>query len=187
MVINYFGERCFRLQSGEVSLLADPASNRLKADVVLRTLTPTSLAPFPAGDISFPGEYEVHGMEVIGFPVPGESTGKFIKTVYHVQWEGMSFVFLGHVVKIPESEWFSKIGEADVLFLPLDGESYLSPENASAVVRELAPKMTIVGETKNMPEMLRALGRKAESQDKLVFKRKDIEGEEGKVIVLRAA
>lgn len=187
MVTNYFGERCFRLQSGEISLLSDPSSNRLRADVVLRTSVPANLEKFPAGDISFPGEYEAHGMEILGFPVLAESTGKFIKTVYRVQWEGMSFVFLGHMAKVPESEWFSKIGEADVLFLPLNGESYLSPEDASAVVRELAPKITVVGETKNMPEMLRALGRKAEAQDKFVFKRKDIEGEEGKVIVLRAA
>ena len=38
MVINYFGNGCFRLQSGETSVLVNPDNNRLKADVTLKTL-----------------------------------------------------------------------------------------------------------------------------------------------------
>ena len=43
MVINYFGNGCFRLQSGETSVLVNPENNRLKADVTLKTLTATEV------------------------------------------------------------------------------------------------------------------------------------------------
>jgi hypothetical protein len=35
MVVNYFGNGCFRLQSGETSILLDPENNRLKADIFI--------------------------------------------------------------------------------------------------------------------------------------------------------
>lgn len=38
MVITFFGNGSFRLQSGDTTLLLDPDNNRLKADVTLRTL-----------------------------------------------------------------------------------------------------------------------------------------------------
>jgi len=44
MVINYFGNGCFRLQSGETSILVNPENNRLKADIILKTLTGTQAA-----------------------------------------------------------------------------------------------------------------------------------------------
>src|SRR5581483_7308820 len=103
MVINYFGNGCFRLQSGETSILLDPENNRLKADVVLKTLTATE-NPIPeelAGSvvISFPGEYEAKEIEIIGFGIPAESGEKFLKTAYSILWEGMKIVALGHLSK----------------------------------------------------------------------------------------
>ena len=42
MVITYFGNGSFRLQSGDNALLLNPDNNRLKADVTLRTLAGTA-------------------------------------------------------------------------------------------------------------------------------------------------
>src|ERR1700759_1456809 len=101
MVVNYFGKGSFRLQSGEVSILINPENNRLKADVVLKTISPAgSEAMAETGDapiISFAGEYEVKGIEITGFPVVAESTEKFLKTTYVVTWEEMKIVLLGHL------------------------------------------------------------------------------------------
>src|ERR1700734_3126105 len=97
MVVTYFGNGSFRLQSGETSILLDPENNRLKADVILRTLVPTgsdSEKTEESDAISFPGEYEIKGIEIIGFPIASESTEKFLKTAYAVIWEEMKFVFL---------------------------------------------------------------------------------------------
>src|ERR1700722_13202672 len=135
MIITYFGNDCFRLQSGETSLLIDSESNRLKADVVLKTLTPTATSEAleldaSATSISFPGEYEAKGMEIIGFPVTGESTEKFLKTVYMVTWEEMKFVFLGHLSRPLDASLMEEFSEPDVLFLPIGGGHFLEPDVA---------------------------------------------------------
>src|ERR1700722_12940684 len=100
MVINFFGNGCFRLQSGETSILLNPENNRLKADVILKTIAPTETELLTEVEesptISFPGEYEVKGIEIVGFPIGNESTEKFLKTAYSIIWEEMKFVFLGH-------------------------------------------------------------------------------------------
>ena len=103
MVITHFGNGSFRLQSGDTALLVNPDNNRLKADVTLRTLAGMATdelldhASDSGMTISFPGEYESRGMEIVGFPIPDESTEKFIKTAYKIFFEDMTFVFLGHL------------------------------------------------------------------------------------------
>ena len=46
MVITYYGNGAFRLQSGDTVLLLNPENNRLKADVTLRTLAGTTTELF---------------------------------------------------------------------------------------------------------------------------------------------
>src|SRR5579864_3378087 len=125
MVVNYFGNGCFRLQSGETSILVDPENNRLKADVVLKTLTGTTdeaIAEISEGTIiAFPGEYEVKGIEIVGFPISGESTEKFLKTAYVVLWEEMKFVFLGHLSQPIDAKLMEEFSEPDFLILPAGG------------------------------------------------------------------
>ena len=118
MVINYFGNGCFRLQSGDTSVLVNPENNRLKADVTLKTLTATEAdaAVEPTDEIvfSFPGEYEEKEIEILGFPVAEESTDKFLKTTYAIFWEGMKFVFLGHLSKPMDATLMEEFSEPDV-------------------------------------------------------------------------
>mgnify|MGYP001614731931 FL=1 len=186
MVISYFGEGCFRLQSGDTSLLVDPVSNRLKADVTLKTLVPANVEGPAEGEIVFPGEYEIKGMEIQGWPAALESTAKFVKTVYLVRWEEMSFVFLGHLSKALEPDAMESIGDPDVLFLPFDGEHFLSLEAASKIAKQLNPHFIIPSFSKKPAELLKSFGQKAEAQEKLVFKRKDLSGTRGKIVLLEA-
>ena len=187
MVVHYLGEGCFRLQSGEVSLLVDPHNNRLKANVILRTLIPSNLAGFEPTEIVFPGEYEMKGLVIQGHPVTPESTAKFLKTIYLVHWEEMSLVFLGHLSRQPEADILEKIGQPDVLFLPFDSAHFLPAEAAAKIVKQLSPHFVIPSFSKEPAELAKILGRKAEPQEKLVFKRKDLAGERGQVIILSAS
>src|SRR5438876_138530 len=141
MVINYFGNGCFRLQSGDTSVLLDPENNRLKADVILKTLTATD-DPIPADveggvAISFPGEYESKEIEITGFGIPAESSEKFLKTAYSLIWEGMKFVFLGHLSKPLDATLMEEFSEPDVLFLPVGGGHFLEPDVAARMAKQL--------------------------------------------------
>src|ERR1700691_4925244 len=119
MVINFFGNGCFRLQSGETSILLNPENNRLKADIVLRTITPTDVEPASDNSetptIAFPGEYEGKGIEIFGLPIVAESREKFLKNAYVVTWEEMKLVFLGHLSTPIDASMAEEFGDPDIL------------------------------------------------------------------------
>ncbi len=192
MVVNYFGNGCFRLQSGETSVLVNPENNRLKGDVILRTIVSTeSGAASDAGTssdsptISFPGEYEVKGIEVLGFPIAAESTEKFLKTTYSVLWEEMKFVFLGHISGPIDAALAEEFADPDVLILPVGGGHFLEPNVAAKIAKQLEAKIVIPSFYKSPDEFLKALGKKAEVADKFVFKQKDIAGDKGRPVILK--
>lgn len=190
MVINYLGNGSFKLQSGETSLLVNPESNRLKADLILRTIAPAETlrandGPAEQTDICFPGEYEVKGIEVLGISVPEESTDKFLKTIYLVNWEGIKFAFLGHISKPPAAEITDALDEPDVLVLPAGGGRFLEAAAAAKVAKYLEPSFVIPTFYKSPAEFLKAMGQKGEAQEKLVFKKKELGEIKDKVVILK--
>jgi L-ascorbate metabolism protein UlaG (beta-lactamase superfamily) len=194
MVINYFGNGCFRLQSGDTSVLVNPENNRLKADVTLKTLaaaTPDASGsitePVDEVVISFPGEYEEKEIEIVGFPIPEESTDKFLKTAYAVTWEGMKFVFLGHLSKPIDATLMEEFSEPDVLILPAGGGHFLEPEVAAKIAKQLEARVVIPSFYKDPADFLKATGKKGEEMDKFVFKQKDIATDRGRVVILKAS
>jgi L-ascorbate metabolism protein UlaG (beta-lactamase superfamily) len=190
MVINYFGNGCFRLQSGDTSVLVNPENNRLKADVILHTLTATEAPAEIEGEdgvtISFPGEYEAKEIEIIGLPVSEESTGKFLKTSYYILWEDMKFVFLGHLSKPIDAALMEEFADPDVLFLPVGGGHFLEPDVAARIAKQLEARVVIPSFYKSPDDFLKAFGKKGEEMDKFVFKQKDILENKGRAIILKA-
>ncbi len=190
MVLTYFGNGAYRLQSGDTSVLIDPENNRLKADVTLNTLVAAE-KPIPeeGGDaqiISFPGEYEAKGIEITGFAVTAESSEKFVKTAYAVSWEDMKFVFLGHLSKPLDATMMEELAEPDLLVLPVGGGHFLEPDVAAKIAKQLEARVVVPSFAKSPDEFLKALGKKAEKAEKFVFKRKDIETDKGRPVVLSA-
>lgn len=187
MVINYFGGGAFKLQSGETSLLVDPESNRLKADVVLKTLAPAQFLADEAtaqNEISFPGEYEIKGIEVLGLPVPEESSEKFVKTAYLVKWEEMKFAILGHISKPLSPGLLEKLDDPDIVLLPVGGGHFLEPEVAAKLVKQLEPAVAIPAFYKSPADFLKAMGQKVGAEEKFVFKKKDLAEEKNRIVVL---
>ncbi len=184
MVINYFGDGCFRLQNGEISLLINPTNNRLKADVVLKTLALPNTPPPVGTEISFPGEYEIKGIEIRGWIIEKESTEKFLKTIYAVNWEEMRFLFLGHISKFPDAELIEAMGDPDVLFIPTGNSHFLQITDAVKLAKQLEPEIVIPGFSKNPNEFLKAMGQKVGSEEKLVLKKKDLADKKRQVVVL---
>ncbi|OGY99731.1 MAG: hypothetical protein A2945_01890 [Candidatus Liptonbacteria bacterium RIFCSPLOWO2_01_FULL_52_25] len=201
MIINYLGGGSFKLQSGDTSMLINPENNRYKADVILRTLAPAAFslggADAPASqklqrgepesnEIFFPGEYEIKEIDIHGIAVPDESSEKFLKTVYAVTWEEITFAFLGHLSKPISADIIEKLGEPDVLILPVGGGHFLEAAPAAKLTRQLEPAFVIPTFYKTPAEFAKEMGQKAEPQEKLVFKKKDIIKGKTKLVVLEA-
>ena len=76
MIIHWYGEGCFKIQSGEHAILTDPfnstiglAPPRIKPDFTLKTLVSTeAISSHLPSEIIGPGEYHFSYCNILGFP-----------------------------------------------------------------------------------------------------------------------
>jgi len=207
MIITYFGKQFFKIGQGEMVMAFNPVSKSSKtgisahfgADIALVTtnhsdyngveqLSHGDRAPFI---ISGPGDYEIKEIFVKGVMSGAEIAGKkHINTIYVFSVDGINIAFLG---ALGEGELSKETREAidgpDILFIPVGGNGMLDAKSSAKLASSLEPKMVIPMDydEKTLKAFLKEMGEeKAEVIDKLTLKRKDLEGKEGEVVVLKA-
>lgn len=211
MVITFYGEGCFKVQSGELVILTDPAISqsgltppRFKSDLILKTISPfpiNSQESAAEGQAIFgAGEYNVKNVNVYGFPVVKESTGKFLKTIYLVEMEQIKLCFLGHLSEAPEPTILERLEEIDILFFPAGGQPFIDQKSAVKIIKQLEPKIVIPAFYK-IPSLKRpaadlkifleefnsAKENSLEPQEKLTIKKKDfLEMKKTEIVILKA-
>ena len=209
MIVTYYGKQFFKVQLGERTIAYNPIGkdskekgSRFGADIVLSSLRHPDFngadqcaygdrQPFV---ISGPGEYEVGGIFIKGFGTETKySNEKKINTVFSVMFEGINLCFLGSLAS-PDSlsrEVKEGLGEIDVLFAPIGSGEELSASDAYKLTLALEAKVVIpmdYEQTKGSLEaFIKESGENAETMEKFTFKRKDLEGKEGGVVVLKSA
>ncbi|PIR88935.1 MAG: hypothetical protein COU07_03495 [Candidatus Harrisonbacteria bacterium CG10_big_fil_rev_8_21_14_0_10_40_38] len=153
MVINWYGEGCFRIQSGDTTLKVDPFDSstgltppRFKADLTIFTDTnyplPDSASESEDGTIIVgPGEYEIKGIQVLGWQAEAEK--EKIKSIYLVNFEDMRLGFLGNLKSIPKAEAVEELDGVDILFVPAGGESFASQASIGKLIKQISPKIII--------------------------------------------
>jgi L-ascorbate metabolism protein UlaG (beta-lactamase superfamily) len=214
MIITWLGQACFRIQSGDLTVVIDPYSKdigltppRFKADVVLVThdhydhSNAESLAGEPMV-IKGPGEYEVKDVYVLGLEtfhddVQGKERG--LNTIYKVGIEGMQVAHLGDFgEKEVRDQTLEELGDVDILLIPVGGKFTIDAEGAAKAIKKIEPKIVIPMHYKipglkidlgGVDEFLKEMGTaKIEAQDKLTIKKKDLgEDEKTKVILLKVS
>ncbi len=204
MIINWYGEGCFKIQTGGITLLTDPFESstgltpaRGKNEIILKTLT-----AWPMKDdeeegkvIRGGGEYEIHNVIIRGNPLPHDSSDKFFKTIYRVEAEEITMAFLGHISEMPAADTIEKIKDVDIAFLPAAGKPFIDQEAAAKLIKQLNPKIIIASFFK-IPGLKRSssdwkkladeIGHKPEVLEKLTIRKKDVREQKGsKLIVLK--
>lgn len=198
MVITFYGEGCFKLQSGDFVILSDPFGGetgltppRFKADIILKTFTPTSVInnqqSMVNGQLIYgPGEYNIKDITITGFSLSKESSEKFLKTVYLLELEDIKLCFLGHLSEAPEPAILEHLEEIDVLFVPAGGPPFLNQKSAVKIIKQIQPKIVIpcffkIPSLKRPADKLEKFleefnglkAREVTGQEKLVIKKKD--------------
>jgi len=178
MVITFYGEGCFKLQSGDFVILTDLFDNkigltppRLKPDIILKTLTalpfsqdlsPNASASDKQYLIYGPGEYNIQNANIAGFPLSNESSEKFLKTAYFLEVEGINLCFLGHLSETPEPSLLEYLEETEVLFIPAGGPPFIEQKMAAKIIKQIQPKIVI-------PCFFKIPGLKRKADDVRVF------------------
>lgn len=196
---------------GQVNIVIDPFDEsiglrlpRLEANIVLAThqhhdhnnIKAVSGHPFI---IEGPGEYEIKEVFIQGIAAFHDSSlGKErgANTIYTIEAEGIRLCHLGDLgQKELTSEQIEKIGEIDILMIPVGGVYTISAKEAVKVMSQIEPNITIpmhyqIAKLKvkleGLDKFLKTMGiKKLEPLAKLSIKKKDISPEEAKIIVLK--
>ena len=205
MVITYHGLEFFKLHVGDLvvgvnapSKDSDIKISRFGADIALATLCHEDMdggADLVYGEkkpffIKGPGEYEIRNVFIKGIPGVSSYGGKEkINTIYTIGLDGMNVCFLGaQSSKTLPSNAKEFLGEVDVLFVPIGGEGVLDPASAYQLAVSLEPRIIVPMhyDAKSLATFLKEGSQQsADNVEKLTIKRKDLEGKEGEIIVIK--
>jgi L-ascorbate metabolism protein UlaG (beta-lactamase superfamily) len=215
MQIIWRGQSCFQVVSspvknGQVKIIIDPYSEEIglkfpksDADIVLSThnhydhnnIKAVSGNPFI---IDGPGEYEVKGVFVQGIHSwhdEKQGSERGANTIYTIEVEDLKLCHLGDLGQTElTSEQLEKIGDVDVLMIPVGGFYTIDAKGALKILSQIEPKIIIPMhyalpklrvKLDGVDKFLKAVGVKSlEPQAKLSIRKKDISEDEAKIIVL---
>lgn len=206
MVIQYYGLSFFKIQFGDTVLALNPVSKSSKhksasfgADVALvstnhpdmngvDTIGRGEKNPFL---ITGPGEYEVGGIRIHGFPTKSRYGGaQHNNTVYLIHLEDMHLLYLGALDGELAHDALEELENVDVLFTPIGGNGVLDAKFAHKLGVQLEARI-IIPMLYNDSALKMFLKDEAEHNgkpvDKLTLKQKDLSDKEGHIIVLDSA
>ncbi|MFN2582784.1 MAG: MBL fold metallo-hydrolase [Candidatus Dormibacteria bacterium] len=147
MEVTYHGLSSIRLRGRDTTVLIDPPQSQLPglarqaSALVVRTegaTDPEKLRPRVghAQEVSGPGEFEVRGVSVFGFPADGV-------TVMRVTVDDVSVVGAGKLHRQLTEDEIDALGHVDVLVVPVGGGDALNATDAAKLVHAVEPAIVV--------------------------------------------
>ncbi|MDO8424141.1 MAG: hypothetical protein Q7S54_00840 [bacterium] len=169
MIVTYQGVESFRISQGDLTLAVNPQS-KVSADITLFTAKRGEIAEKSGFVIDGPGEYEIKDIFIKGFP----------DRTFLITFEGLKLCFLGTNLAGSDSLGNQEeIEDVDILFVRPDAYK-------AAVALEPAVIIPMNYDKDSLTKFLKEGGEeKVEPQDKFVVKKKDLEGKESEIVVLK--
>lgn len=216
MHINWHGQSFFqilaaRVKGEQVAIAIDPFDETIglkvpsvSADILLIThghydhsnKKAVKNEPFV---IEGPGEYEVKDVYIkgiISFHDENEGKERGLNTIYVIEVEDMRLCHLGDFgQKELTTDQLEKIGDIDILMVPVGGIFTIDAKGANKVISQIEPRIVIPMhyglpglkiKIDEVDKFLKEMGKKSvESLPKLLIKRKDLTLDETKIVVLQ--
>jgi len=210
MVITFHGLESIKITQGDHTIAFNPPSKKSKysntsfgSDITLISANhpdfngseTTSRGDKESFIVKGPGEYEIKDFFIRGFATKTNYDGKErINTVYSLGIDGINIAYLGALDDADLSpEIKEELGQADILFVPIGGDGVLNAADAykTAVKREPAIIIPIhygdVGDKDALKAFLKEGGQEdTKAIEKLTIKKKDLEGKQGEIVVLKS-
>jgi L-ascorbate metabolism protein UlaG (beta-lactamase superfamily) len=155
--VTWLGHGCFRLRGRSAAVVTDPYPpaiglklQRLEADLVTVSHEHDNhnytQGVREAYEIRGPGEYEVAGISVIGFPTyhdaeKGARRGR--NTVYLIEIDDVRVCHLGDLGHRLDDTDAETVSSVDVLLVPVGGRTAINAAQAAEVVRQLEPRFVV--------------------------------------------
>lgn len=163
MEITYLGHSCFKLKGKQGTVVTDPYGAKIgktmpsvSADIItvshghfdhnnIKAVSGTARKDHPwIADAC--GEYEVAGISMFGYKTfhdnaEGKERGNNI--VFSIVMDGVNVVHLGDLGHSLSDDIVEKLGNVDVLLVPVGGTYTLDPAAAAEVIQEIEPSYVI--------------------------------------------
>ncbi len=164
MQIEYCGHSCFKISTkpladqDKITVFIDPFGEKLglkpprgQADLVLTTHNhfdhnDTSNLKGDFFLINSPGEYAFRGVSVVGIQTYHDDQGgklRGLNSVYIIESEGVRICHLGDLGHLLDKNQIDKIGEINILLVPVGGKYTIGPKEAVEVIKSIEPSVVI--------------------------------------------
>lgn len=159
MQIQYYGQSSFILKGKNVSMVIDPYSDKIgrkfpklsDIDIVLTThqhIDHNDTSNISEGFflIDGPGEYDIKNISIEGiFSYHDNKKGKEkgTNTIYIIDIEGIRICHLGDLGTILDDTILEKLGNIDILMVPVGGKYTIDAKEASKVISQIEPFVSI--------------------------------------------
>lgn len=215
MKIIWYGHSCFRLlvktnNGNKITVITDPFSKdvgltppRGSADIVTvshghydhNNVKAIKGSPFV---VEGPGEYNVKGVFIKGIhsfhdDVQGEERGT--NTIYVLETQNMRVCHLGDLgQKELTNEQIDKIGNVDILMIPVGGVYTINGNEAVRIINQIEPQLVIPMHYKipklniklnKVDKFLEEIGREKQTVEELSIQKKDLKEKEMRVVVMK--
>lgn len=156
MHIYWHGQNCFKLVSGEVTLMTDPFGKELgikpprtSASIVTLSNNDTySAEEIKDNPLVFdtPGEYEAKGVLMRGLwsyrdKEQGKKRG--LNCAFTIEMEDIRICHLGDIGHLLDEKLESKIDGVDILLIPIGGRDTIDAKTAAKIVQQIEPGFVI--------------------------------------------
>ncbi len=155
MEISWFGQSCFRIsERGRTTIVTDPFADviglpapKLKSDVVTVSHEAPGHNNIDAVKgarlvLRGPGEYEVGGVFITGVAMHDVETGR-MNVAYLMDYDNLTVLHLGDLAHVPNQSIVEKLGQVNVLLLPVGGGNGLRAAQAAEVVALIEPYFVV--------------------------------------------
>lgn len=214
MIIQYFGQSCFKLSGKDtagnaVEVVTDPFGAdyglkvpNLSADILTishqhpdhNNVAAVKGTPYV---IDIPGEYDIKDVFVQGIPVyhdDKEGAERGANIIFRLQIDDMSVVHLGDLGHVLTNDQLGLLEGTDILLVPIGGNGYtLNAERAVEVINQIEPRIVIPMhydlpglkvDLDTVDAFIKKIGIAPTNEEKLKILRKDLPAEDMEVVVL---
>lgn len=212
MQLSYLGVSCFKIKAGTTYLLTDPflpsfvglPLPKQEADIVTishdnqdhNDLTRLKNSPFV---IKSPGEYEVGGISVFGYPSFHDKERKIPNNIYIVEAEGIRICHLGDLGVALDQKELEMLDGIDVLLVKVGDKrsNRLLVKETVKLINQIEPYIVIPmhfrvpqmdqtawSNIATLEDFIQEYGSEGERLEKLSLTRADLKGEETKLVLL---
>lgn len=144
MDILWHGHSCFTLKGKDATIVTDPFElgaklPKLKGNIVsLSKEEKIAEVEGEAKVLDWPGEFEVSDVAIVSLAANGEET-----TIFTFVLDGIRICHLGFLAHELTDEILDRIGDVDVLLLPVGGDTVLDGKLAQKVMEAIEPRVVI--------------------------------------------